>query len=69
MNRTVVLNVVGLTPSLIGESTPNLRAFAERGTLRPLTTVLPAVTATVHATFTTGLVPGDHGAVANGWGV
>jgi predicted AlkP superfamily pyrophosphatase or phosphodiesterase len=67
MNRTVVLNVVGLTPSLIGESTPNLRAFAERGTLRPLTTVLPAVTATVHATFTTGLVPGDHGAVANGW--
>ncbi len=67
MNRTVVLNVVGLTPSLIGESTPNLRAFAERGTLRPLTTVLPAVTATVHATFTTGLMPGDHGAVANGW--
>jgi predicted AlkP superfamily pyrophosphatase or phosphodiesterase len=67
MKRTVVLNVVGLTPSLIGESTPNLQAFAKRGTLRPLTTVLPAVTCSVHATFTTGLTPGGHGAVANGW--
>jgi predicted AlkP superfamily pyrophosphatase or phosphodiesterase len=67
VNRTVVLNVVGLTPTLIGESTPNLQAFAKRGAMRPLTTVLPAVTASVHATFTTGLTPGEHGAVANGW--
>src|ERR687883_965206 len=67
MRRTVVLLVVGLTTDLIGEHTPHLRAFAARGGLRPLRTVLPAVTCSVHATFTTGLLPRDHGAVANGW--
>ena len=67
MRRTVVLNVVGLTPELIGEHTPHLAAFAARGAQRPLETVLPAVTCSVHATFTTGLTPGGHGAVANGW--
>jgi len=64
---TVVLIVVGLTPDLIGPSTPHLAAFAANGAARPLRTVLPAVTCTVHATFTTGLMPGAHGAVANGW--
>lgn len=67
MRRTVVLDVVGLTPSLIGEHTPHLRAFAERNGLHPLETVTPAVTCTVHATLTTGLPPSGHGAVANGW--
>ena len=67
MRRTVVLNVVGLTPALLGDATPNLQAFAQRGAMRPLGTVLPAVTCTVHATFTTGLLPDQHGAVANGW--
>ena len=36
MNRTLVLNVVGLTPALVGEHTPALAAFARRGALRPL---------------------------------
>ena len=67
MRRTVALLVVGLTSDLIGDDTPHLRAFAARGGLRPLRTVLPAVTCSVHATFTTGLLPRDHGAVANGW--
>jgi predicted AlkP superfamily pyrophosphatase or phosphodiesterase len=67
MRRTAVLNVVGLTPELIGSATPNLQAFAARGGLRPLDTVLPAVTCSAQATFTTGLLPRDHGAVANGW--
>jgi predicted AlkP superfamily pyrophosphatase or phosphodiesterase len=67
MQRTVVLNVVGLTPALIGEATPNLAAFARAGTLRPLTTVVPAVTCTVQSTFTTGTLPREHGCVANGW--
>ena len=30
MKRTVVLNVVGLTPDLLGEATPSLQAFARR---------------------------------------
>lgn len=67
VHRTVVLNVVGLTPELIGPSTPALQAFARQGSLRPLTTVFPAVTCSVQSTFLTGLLPRDHGAVANGW--
>jgi predicted AlkP superfamily pyrophosphatase or phosphodiesterase len=63
----VALLVVGLTSDLIGEDTPYLRNFAARGGLRPLRTVLPAVPCSVPATFTTGLLPRDHGAVANGW--
>lgn len=67
MRRTLVLNVVGLTPELVGDHTPALAALARQGALRPLHTVLPAVTCSVHATFTTGLPPSGHGCVANGW--
>ncbi|MDQ6733731.1 MAG: alkaline phosphatase family protein, partial [Nitrospirota bacterium] len=67
MYRTLILNVVGLTPSLIGDGTPNLLALAARGGMRSLTTVLPAVTCSVQSTFTTGLLPREHGCVGNGW--
>ena len=67
MYRTVILNVVGLTPSLVGPATPNLRALADRGGMRPLKTVLPAVTCSVQSTLTTGSLPRDHGCIANGW--
>ena len=67
MQPTLVLNLVGLTPRHLGEHTPHLRALAERGTVRPLQTVTPAVTCTAQTTFLTGLPPGDHGIVANGW--
>lgn len=67
MRRTLVLDVVGLTPELLGADTPNLRALAERGGARPLATVLPAVTCSAQATFTTGQLPREHGIVANGW--
>lgn len=67
MRRTVVLNVVGLTPDLIGEHTPHLRALAGEGGARPLRTILPAVTCSVQSTFTTGLLPRGHGCVGNGW--
>ncbi len=67
MHRTLVLNVVGLTPELVGEHTPALSAFAKQGSLRPLTTILPAVTCSVQSTFTTGLPPSGHGIVGNGW--
>jgi predicted AlkP superfamily pyrophosphatase or phosphodiesterase len=63
---TLVLNVVGLTPGLLRHA-PNLRALARGGAVRPLTTVLPAVTTTVQSTLLTGLLPRDHGIVANGW--
>ncbi|WP_438027339.1 alkaline phosphatase family protein [Sorangium sp. So ce233] len=67
MHRTVVLNVVGLTGELLGDATPNLQRLAREGAMRPLQTVLPAVTCTVQSTFTTGLLPSGHGCVANGW--
>ena len=66
MKRTLVLDVVGLTPSLL-EHAPNLAALARRGSVRPLVTVVPAVTTTVQSTFVTGELPRTHGAVANGW--
>ena len=67
MHRTVVLNVVGLTPRLLGDATPNLSAFAAAGRMRPLASVLPAVTCTVQSSMVTGELPRGHGAVANGW--
>jgi predicted AlkP superfamily pyrophosphatase or phosphodiesterase len=67
MHRTLVLDVVGLTPELIGQRTPNLARFARRGALRPLATAFPAVTCPVQATFTTGRRPAEHGIVGNGW--
>jgi predicted AlkP superfamily pyrophosphatase or phosphodiesterase len=62
----MVLDVVGMTPALLAHA-PNLRALAGEGGMRPLTTVLPAVTTTVQSTLLTGLAPRDHGIVGNGW--
>ncbi len=67
MQRTAVINVVGLTTRLIGGSTPNIRAFLERNRFARVEPVLPAVTCTAQATYLTGRLPRDHGIVANGW--
>jgi len=67
MHKTVVLNVVGLTPSLIGEHTPYLRAFRDAGQLATVGATLPAVTCSAQATYLTGAWPTDHGIVGNGW--
>jgi predicted AlkP superfamily pyrophosphatase or phosphodiesterase len=68
MHRTLVLNVVGLTPELLARGhTPRLSGLASDGALRPLATITPAVTCSVQATLTTGLLPRDHGIVGNGW--
>ena len=66
-HKTVVLCAVGLTPALLGEATPRLKAFADAGAMIPLGGVTPAVTATVQSTYLTGALPRDHGAVGNGW--
>lgn len=67
MRKTLVLLIVGLTERLLGSNTPNLSALVKRGGMRSLKTVVPAVTCTVQSTLLTGLLPRDHGAVANGW--
>ncbi len=67
MRKTVVLNVVGLTPQLLGSSTPHLSAWAKRGKLAAVRAVTPAVTCSAQATYLTGVTPDRHGIVGNGW--
>ncbi len=67
MERTAILNVVGLTTRLIGDVTPNIRDFLERHRVAKVEPVVPAVTCTAQATYLTGRLPRDHGIVANGW--
>ncbi|RAJ15686.1 alkaline phosphatase family protein [Arenibacter echinorum] len=67
MKKTVVLNVVGLTRGLIGEHTPFIKSFMERGASATITPQLPAVTCAVQATYLTGKTPSEHGIVGNGW--
>jgi predicted AlkP superfamily pyrophosphatase or phosphodiesterase len=67
MQRTAVLNIVGLTKGLLGAATPNINAFAERGQISTITPVFPAVTCSAQSTYVTGLPPVEHGIVGNGW--
>jgi predicted AlkP superfamily pyrophosphatase or phosphodiesterase len=67
MTPTLVVDVVGLSQELLGRDTPNLNELAERGVVRPLETVVPAVTCSAQATFLTGRPPREHGIVGNGW--
>ena len=67
MKPVLVILVVGLSPALLGAHTPRLNQLIRRGGMRPMNTVLPAVTCTVQSTLLTGEAPSVHGAVANGW--
>jgi predicted AlkP superfamily pyrophosphatase or phosphodiesterase len=67
MQRTAVLNVVGLTPACLGAHMPKLTAWAARGQQANIIPMLPAVTCSVQATYLTGKYPSEHGIVANGW--
>ena len=66
MRPLLVINVVGLTPSLLPH-TPRLRAIGQAGSTATLGTVLPAVTCSAQATMLTGRMPCEHGIVGNGW--
>lgn len=66
LHRTVVIDIVGLTQDLLPHM-PKVNAFAQRGKVATIDPVIPAVTATAHATYMTGEPPSVHGAVANGW--
>jgi len=67
VHPTAVLNVVGLTPALLGDDTPHLNALARDGSSAPIRAITPAVTCSAQATFLTGTLPRDHGIVGNGW--
>lgn len=67
MHPTLVVNVVGLTPAMLGPATPNLMALAGRGVTRSIRTITPAVTCPVQSSYLTGTLPREHGIVGNGW--
>ena len=69
MIRTAVLNVVGLTPAMIGrlDVAPNLSRFAASGGVAQIDAAFPAVTCTAQSNYLTGRRPTDHGIVGNGW--
>jgi predicted AlkP superfamily pyrophosphatase or phosphodiesterase len=67
MNRLAVINVVGLTESLVGEHTPRIAEFRKRGSLAHIAPAFPAVTCTTQSNYLTGKPPCEHGIVGNGW--
>ncbi|MCU0393596.1 MAG: alkaline phosphatase family protein, partial [Thermoflexibacter sp.] len=67
MKKTVVINVVGLTPALIGQHTPFLSHWIAQSSVASIKPVLPAVTCSAQATYLTGKYPSEHGIVGNGW--
>lgn len=67
MNKTVVIDIVGLSSSLIGEHTPFLTKYSAARTLAAIRPMLPAVTTSVQSTYVTGKLPHEHGIVGNGW--
>jgi len=65
MPPLVLINAVGLTSQWLAHA-PRLQALAQRGWLRALSEVVPAVTCTTQATILTGQTPQRHGIAANG---
>jgi predicted AlkP superfamily pyrophosphatase or phosphodiesterase len=67
VKRLAVINIVGLTESLIGEHTPRIAEFVKRGALARIAPAFPAVTCTAQSNYLTGTTPSQHGIVGNGW--
>ncbi|MFC4874125.1 alkaline phosphatase family protein [Negadavirga shengliensis] len=67
MKKTVVLNVVALSPRLLGEHTPFLKKWVDEGKLAHVKPVLPAVTCSSQSVYLTGRWPSENGIVGNGW--
>lgn len=65
--RLAVINLVGLSRSLLGEHMPGLTKFARENGLQSYTPAFPAVTCTAQSSIVTGTSPASHGIVANGW--
>ncbi|RAJ10764.1 putative AlkP superfamily pyrophosphatase or phosphodiesterase [Chitinophaga skermanii] len=67
MRKTAVIDIVGLSSSLIGEHTPFLKQYVQKHKLSTIAPMLPAVTTSVQSTYLTGKWPAEHGIVGNGW--
>jgi len=67
MRRTAVINVAGLTESLLGADMPRISDFRQRGASASIMPAFPAVTCTAQSNYLTGTTPSVHGVVGNGW--
>ncbi|WP_158968866.1 alkaline phosphatase family protein [Paraglaciecola sp. L3A3] len=64
----VILNVVGLSPYMIGDNTPNINRLLNQGYQnQALGVEFPAVTTTAQSAMVTGKQAKEHGIVGNGW--
>ncbi|MCD9018861.1 alkaline phosphatase family protein [Parachryseolinea silvisoli] len=67
MQKTVVIDIVGLSTGLIGDHTPFLKKYIQDKFVQTIAPMLPAVTTAVQSTYVTGKWPSEHGIVGNGW--
>jgi predicted AlkP superfamily pyrophosphatase or phosphodiesterase len=67
MNKTVVIDIVGLSTAVIGEHTPFLKKYIAQKNLTTIEPLLPAVTTAVQSAYLTGKYPAENGIVGNGW--
>ena len=67
MKKTVVIDVVGLSTSVIGEHMPFLSNYVNRKHLTRIEPLLPALTTSAQSTYLTGKWPSETGIVGNGW--
>ncbi len=67
MQKTVVLNVVGLSSALLARAMPRLSAWAKDAGLTHIRSPFPAVTCSAQSDYLTGAWPSRHGIVGNGW--
>ena len=63
----MLVDVVGLSPYMLGDDTPHLKRLAERGDARPLRGAFPALTTSAQSAMLTGKPAQEHGIVGNGW--
>lgn len=67
MKKTVVLDIVALSPRVIGEHTPFLKNWIASKKQAVVEPVLPAVTCSAQSVYLTGKWPTENGIVGNGW--
>ncbi len=67
MNKTAVIDIVGLSSNLIGDQTPFIKKYVEQNGINKIKPAFPALTTTAQSDYLTGKKAGEHGIVGNGW--
>lgn len=67
MQKTVVIDIVGLSESVIGHHTPFIANYKKRNYSSIIQPPFPALTTSSQSTYVTGVTATDHGIVGNGW--